>query len=81
MPLPKEDAWFPTKKYGYGWGLPKKKEGWILLIGYLVLMATSQVISLNHVWLFASNLILTLLFVLMVYLKGEKPRWRWGDSD
>ena len=81
MPLPKEDAWFPTKKYGYGWGLPQKKEGWILLISYLVLMATSQVISLNHVWLFASTLILTLLFVLMVYLKGEKPRWRWGDSD
>ena len=81
MPLPKEDAWFPTKKYGYGWGLPKKKEGWILLISYLALMASSQIISLNPVWLFASTLILTLLFVLVVYIKGEKPRWRWGDSE
>lgn len=81
MPLPKEAAWFHTKKYGYGWGLPKKKEGWILLIGYLVLMATSRFISVNSVWLTISTLILTLLFVLIVYRKGEKPRWRWGDSD
>jgi hypothetical protein len=29
MPLPPDQAWFPTKDYGWGWGLPRRPEGWV----------------------------------------------------
>jgi hypothetical protein len=35
MPLPKERAWFPAKRYGYGWGLPRRWPGWLVFIGYV----------------------------------------------
>ena len=31
----KKDIWFPAKKFGYGWGLPVKKQGWITFLGLL----------------------------------------------
>lgn len=30
-----KDIWFPAKKYGYGWGLPVKWQGWVAFIGLL----------------------------------------------
>jgi len=31
----KNDIWFPAKKFGYGWGMPKKWQGWVSLLGCL----------------------------------------------
>jgi hypothetical protein len=30
-----KDIWFPAKKYGYGWGVPLKWQGWAALLGLL----------------------------------------------
>lgn len=35
MPLPKEKAWFSSKRYGYGWGLPSRWQGWVVFIAYI----------------------------------------------
>ena len=81
MPLPKDEAWFSAKKYGYGWGLPKNKQGWLSLLGYLVLMSITPSLCSNPLYMIVLQIILTGLFIFWVYLKGEKASWRWGDRD
>ena len=39
------DYWFPAKKYGLGWGLPIKKQGWFAFLGLL----TAGVLPLIYV--------------------------------
>jgi len=81
MPLPSDKAWFPAKRYGWGWGFPARREGWIVFGAYLVgLIAAALVFGRNRqpvvfislVWAWSSGL------VFMCWWKGEKPRWRWG---
>ena len=38
--------WFPAKCYGLGWGLPVAWQGWVVLVGYLILLLAGMV------WLF-----------------------------
>jgi hypothetical protein len=37
--MKKDDVtfWFPTKAYGWGWGLPVRWQGWVVLGSYFVL--------------------------------------------
>jgi hypothetical protein len=30
-------VWFPAKTYGYGWGLPCCRQGWLVVLGYVTL--------------------------------------------
>ena len=42
MSLPKDQAWFPTKTKGYGWALPERWPGKVVVAFYVVaLMAAS----------------------------------------
>ena len=34
MSLPEDEAWFPAKRYGYGWGLPIRWQGWVVSVLY-----------------------------------------------
>lgn len=73
--------WFPTKRYGWGWGLPSCWQGWVVLIGYFVLTLTAALIFPPHDRLTAflvSVHTLTLLLIVICWIKGEPPRWRWG---
>lgn len=73
--------WFPAKTFGWGWGLPCAWQGWLVLAIYLVLLPVA-------VWIFppertltgfmASVFGLSAVLVLICWLKGEPPRWRWG---
>lgn len=75
--------WFPAKRYGWGWGLPRTWQGWLVLIAFGALIAVGA-------WLFppgamlssylAYVLILSALLVGVCWLTGEPPRWRWGDD-
>ena len=38
-----KDIWFPAKKYGFGWGLPVRWQGWIVLLIYTMLIAAGIV--------------------------------------
>jgi hypothetical protein len=84
MSLPKDQAWFRAKRYGYGWGLPARWQGWLVLALYAcsLLFAglrfeRSRAIEFN-VCLIAFSLVL----VAICAWKGEKPGWRWGrDRD
>jgi len=74
--------WFPTRRYGWGWGSPTCWQGWVVLGTYLVLLPIGfflfpPVERIVEFMLFTQVATLALVFVF--WLKGEPPRWRWGD--
>lgn len=74
--------WFPTKRYGWGWGLPSRWQGWVVLVVYFLLLPLGG-------WLFPPHqqstafvgytAVISLILTFVCWLKGEPPRWRWGD--
>ena len=74
-------AWFPTKRYGWGWGPPCSWQGWVVLVIWAIMIFVGLLHLKNHpvisiIYLFV--LIIALLIVCL--LKGEKPHWRWGKD-
>jgi hypothetical protein len=74
--------WFPAKTYGWGWGIPNRWEGWVVLGGYVALMVAGVVLIKPHVhpvgfMLYAT--ILSLALAAICWRTGEPPRWRWGE--
>jgi hypothetical protein len=72
--------WFRGKRYGYGWGLPTGKEGWLVLLSYLLLVFTAS-FQLDHTtagmraFLFVLQVILaTILLFVICYISGEKKQ-------
>jgi hypothetical protein len=76
-----DDYWFPAKRYGWGWGLPTKWQGWAILVGWVAMIGAAGTRLMPHrPGLFlAVTLLLSLLLLLICFAKGEPPRWRWGD--
>ena len=77
----RDDYWFPAKRYGWGWGPPKKWQGWLVLIGYIVsVMLVSVYVPANENPIFYPILMVFFTCVLIAFClkKGEPPAWRWG---
>jgi hypothetical protein len=73
-------VWFPAKRYGWGWGLPSTWQGWIVLALYLGFTITSALVFNKPVSLIVIAA-LTVVLIVICWLKGEKPRWLWGNDD
>ena len=79
----RQPYWFHAKRYGWGWGLPSRWEGWFVLITWVILL-----VPLSH-FLAGHNLPLFFVFILamsaaliaIAYVKGDPRgrRWRWGS--
>ncbi|MDB5194652.1 MAG: hypothetical protein JWN50_666 [Parcubacteria group bacterium] len=76
--------WFRAKLYGWGW-YPISWEGWLITIIYVLglvnfaLQADGEHSGSDFLIHFALRFIpLTILFLIICYGKGERPRWRWG---
>ncbi|MEK7584942.1 MAG: hypothetical protein AAB455_00250 [Patescibacteria group bacterium] len=80
--------WFKAKRYGWGW-TPASAEGWLGLAIYLVVLIkifwkidansgyeNGALIILNPPFIIATGILL-----LVCYLTGEPPRWRWGGKN
>jgi hypothetical protein len=80
MSLPKDEAWFRAKTYGYGWGLPSRWQGWLVFLGYMIaLMVPSFLLAPKHVVVFLVYVVfLSVVLVAVCMWKGETPKWRWG---
>ena len=79
----KSRIWFPAKKYGYGWGLPCAWQGWVVMLAYVCLVITVSIVidpALQMKFWFAIIFGLTLTTLCLVWRKGEKPTWRWGNK-
>jgi hypothetical protein len=74
--------WFPAKKYGWGWGLPCAWQGWVVYAAWwLSLFSGAFFMAPHHIGLFVIySIVLGVVLILVVAVKGEKPRWRWGDT-
>lgn len=83
--------WFKAKLYGWGW-TPVTWQGWLILLVYIALilaLVTSREeyipgneMSGSNFLVFALPIILlTIVFVIILYKKGERPRWQWGSKD
>lgn len=81
MPLPKDKAWFPAKTYG--WGLPTRWQGWVVMILFLVALLLGGIFLAprNTLAYVAYVILLCLVLCGICYVKGEAPSWRWGDDD
>ncbi|WP_266156888.1 hypothetical protein [Dyella silvatica] len=74
--------WFPAKRYGWGWGPPQVWQGWVVLIFFGVFLAVGGAILLpqRHAAFLLYSLCLCALLMVICWLKGEPPRWRWGGD-
>ncbi len=71
--------WFHAKTYGWGWGLPARWQGWAVFITYLGLVIGGLYILEAGDYRLPYIVIITVLFIIVVAFKGERPvRWRWG---
>jgi hypothetical protein len=78
----KKQIWFPAKRYGWGWGLPCAWQGWVVFAVWWGSLTGAAFLTLPRhfgLWI-ASVVVLAAALVTICFLKGEKPRWRWGDS-
>lgn len=74
--MKEEDYWFYAKKpgYGYGWGLPASRKGWVALTVYVLgLIGWSiRFDPVTHpVWFTAGVIGMTSLFVALCFVKGQ----------
>jgi len=79
----KSDYWFPAKRYGWGWGLPVKWQGWLVLFAFIAALVTGGVRfppAQDTPAFVAVVLLATLAFGVVCWWKGEPPRWRWGED-
>jgi hypothetical protein len=74
--------WFPAKRYGWGWGLPVRWQGWVCLAiyaGCVALVIRFLRPAVSPVVFAISLVLLTLGLMAVCWLKGEPPRWRSGS--
>jgi hypothetical protein len=73
--------WFPAKKYGWGWGPPCAWQGWVVMAVWAALLVSGGILLAPHTRLFvAYAIVLGTALVIVAWIKGEKPRWRWGKD-
>lgn len=80
--------WFKAKTYGWGW-YPCTWQGWLVVLLFVVGVAANTfgidnaVASPRDVLLHTIpvTVVLVVFLIIICYLTGEKPRWRWGKED
>jgi hypothetical protein len=79
-----KEIWFPAIKYGFGWSFPITWQGWAIFVAYLVMLlgggyvAKTNATSFNAAFVLYS-IAITVVFICICWLKGEKLGWRWGS--
>jgi hypothetical protein len=73
-----KQIWFPAKRYGWGWGPPICWQGWVVYaLFFISLMACAFLFPPKRYICCAGGLAIAL--VAVCWIKGERPRWRWGS--
>jgi hypothetical protein len=79
----KPEYWFRAKRYGWGWGLPRTWQGWLVLVVFFALVGVGLLVlppAEHSIGFIIYNVVLVALLVAVCYAKGEPPRWRWGKE-
>jgi hypothetical protein len=75
--------WFPAKTYGWGWGIPKTWQGWLVLAVYSAGLLVSSLLLDPQIYPKSFSFVVVLLSGLLLIIcwkKGEPTRWRWGKE-
>jgi hypothetical protein len=77
----RQKYWFPTKRYGWGWGLPATWQGWLTMLLFIAAVVLDGILFAGRNWPAYAILLVAACAVLVAicWWKGEPPRWRWGD--
>lgn len=78
MSLPRGKAWFHAKTYGWGWGLPARWQGWVVMAAFVALL---MIAARNVPGYVAYCVAMAAALVAVCWWKGEPPKWRWGRTD
>jgi hypothetical protein len=80
-----EHYWFKDKLYGWGW-VPATWQGWLITalyafgIVFFALTIDDNSPRREVAFMFILPVILlTTMFFTILYKKGEKPHWQWGN--
>jgi hypothetical protein len=80
MSLPKNQAWFAAKRYGYGWGLPLRWQGWVVVLGYIAaVVAASIALAADHLVTFIACSVLMSAVLVGIATGRVKPRSGVGE--
>ena len=85
-----DHLWFKARAFGWGW-TPVTIEGWIVTVAFLTLVLVGTGVFIYELRAGANVRPASLLFmgwlgllvgllILICWLTGERPRWRWGDQ-
>lgn len=81
--LTDDGAWFAPKRFGYGAGLPITRAGWIVTIGYILLI-TGAAFLVPYSFIAFGVIVLAATAAFLV-VTAQKTRggwhWRWGGKD
>ena len=67
--------WFGRKTIGWGWGLPARWQGWLVLILYIISVITSSNLNIDIKLKFFIFLLLTIIFISVIRKTSGKPEW------
>jgi hypothetical protein len=59
-------------------GLPSSMGGWVAVAIFFGLLVVGNIVVRSVTALIAYDVVIAGLLVLVCWLKGEPPRWRWG---
>ncbi|MEP6800848.1 MAG: hypothetical protein ABJC07_02845 [Acidobacteriota bacterium] len=79
--MQRSSYWFPAKRYGWGWGLPISWRGWLVFVGFFVLLAVAGYVfrpEQNLAALLGCTVVLSVALLAICFARGEPPAWRWG---
>lgn len=72
--------WFKRKRYGWGW-YPVGWKGWSVITAYLAVVGVGSFLFENEATRLSILLFVSTVFLVAIsYLKGEAPKWQWGDG-
>jgi len=79
---PNNGYWFPAKRYGWGWGVPQRWQGWVVLAVFAALIAAGAAFlpQLGPLLFLAYSAAVCAVLVAVCWLKGEPPSWRRGGK-
>lgn len=75
--------WFPAKRYGWGWGLPITWQGWAVFVVFFALLIAGIFLfppARGTFSFLVYTMLVSVVFGVICYAKGEPVRWRWGDD-
>ena len=67
--------WFAAHRFGWGWHLPLTWQGWLSYGLYFSLALFGSAVLSRELFLVYVGA-LSVLMILVCWLKGEPPRWR-----